>query len=84
MDQLELVFQLLVCLQFMYFQHNSIVVHTDIVYIHARDPKQAIIGHPNWRALPAKLGCKQISFTFLLIKRNMAMMLALCSGSSPA
>ena len=39
MDQLELVFWLLVRLQFMYFQYNmylhvSIVVHTNIVYIY--------------------------------------------------
>ena len=37
MYQLELVFRLLVRLQFMYFQHNmylSIVVRTNIVYIY--------------------------------------------------
>ena len=49
MDQLELVFRLLVRLQFMYFQYNvylSIVVRTNIVffYIHARDPKQSSAG----------------------------------------
>ena len=41
MDQLELVFQLLVHLQFMYLQYNvylSIVVHTNIT----------ILGYPSW------------------------------------
>ena len=46
MYQLELVFQLLVCLQFVYFQYNvylSIVVHTNIViYMYtAHDPKRS-------------------------------------------
>ena len=47
MDQLELVFWLLVHLQFMYFQYIeynvylSIVVHTNIVFIHTCDPKQS-------------------------------------------
>ena len=46
MYQLELVFRLLVRLQFMYFQYNvylSIVVRTNIYkYIkHSRDPKQS-------------------------------------------
>ena len=37
MDQVKLVFQLLVHLKFMYFQYNmylSIVVHTKILYTH--------------------------------------------------
>ena len=53
MDQLELVFQLLVHLQFMYFQYNmylSIVVRTNI--------SKTILGHPSWRALPASWGVK--------------------------
>ena len=48
MDPLELVFQLLVRLQFMYFQHNvylSIVVRTNI-YINMWS--KTILGHPSW------------------------------------
>ena len=65
MYQLELVFRLLVRLQFMYFQYNmvylSIVVCTNIVYIHTviqnnlRTPQLAGFAH--------QLGCKKSLFT---------------------
>ena len=43
MQHLELVFQLLVRLQFMYLQYNdlSIVVCTNIIIKHTHDPKQS-------------------------------------------
>ena len=53
---MDLVFWLLVCLKFMYFQYNvylSIVVHTNIIiYTHV------ILGHPSWWALPTSWGVK--------------------------
>ena len=65
MYQLELVFQLLVRLQFMYFQYNvylSIVVRTNIVffYIHAHDPKQINLRTPQLAGFACQLGCKNL------------------------
>ena len=72
MYQLELVFRLLVRLQFMYFQYNvylRIVVRTNIVYIIYiyiyMHMIQTILGHPSWWASPHQLGCKKISTTKL-------------------
>ena len=66
MYQLELVFRLLVRLQFMYFQYNvylSIVVRTNIYKYNNIYNIHVILGHPNWRASPASWGVKSTHYT---------------------
>ena len=62
MDQLELVFQLLVRLQFVFFQYNmylSIVVHTNIVYIIYTHVIQNNLRTPQLAGFARQLGCKK-------------------------
>ena len=60
MYQLELVFRLLVRLQFMYFQYNAYLKHCGAHKhsLYTRTWSKTILGHPSWRALPASWGVK--------------------------
>ena len=63
MDQLELVFRLLVRLQFMYFQYNmylSIVVRTNIVFFIYMHMIQNNLRTPQLAGFARQLGCRNM------------------------
>ena len=62
MYQLELVFRLLVCLQFMYFQYNVHCGAHKYNYYKYNKNTHVILGHLSWRASPASWGVKKHYF----------------------